>query len=197
VTERPRRTTLKANYRKIVEIILFLIEEAERRGTYVTKYDIVKSVFVADVAHLNNYGRPISFDNYYAMKDGPVPSATYGMLGDERPQEFLPELGSWPLWHKEPSPTDGSRAVKYVRPKRSANIRVLSATDINALTEALSLIKAQSFSATRDMTHEYEAYKDAWVEDGEKGSYPMSYDLLVQDHDRELVSDIVHASHFA
>ena len=197
MSEKIRRPTLKANYRKIVEAVLFLIEEAERRGTYVTKYEIVKSVFVADVAHLNNYGRPISFDNYYAMKDGPVPSATYDLLGDERPENFGPDFGPWPLWSREPSPKDGTRALKYVRPKRSANRRVLSETDISALSEALSLIKAQSFSDTRDMTHEYEAYREAWHEDGEKKSYLMRYDLLIEDHDQDLVSDIVQASHYA
>ena len=192
-----RRPTLQANYRRIVEVILFLIEEAERRGTYVTKYDIVKSLFVADVAHLNNYGRPISFDNYYAMKDGPVPSATYELLGDERPKNFTLEFGDWPMWSREVSPKDGAKAIKFVRPKRSPNLRVLSETDVNALKEALSLIKAQSFTETRDMTHEYPAYLEAWKDDGVKKSYLMNYNLLVEGEDKEVVSDIVHASHYA
>ena len=193
VNNRPK---LKVNYRKAVELILFLIEEAERRGVYVTTYDIVKSVFVADVAHLNNYGRPISFDNYYAMKDGPVPSAIYELLGDERPEKFTPEFGAWPLWHKEPSPKDGGNVMKFVRPKRSANLRMLSETDISALKEALSLIKAQSFTQTRDMTHEYPAYIEAWKPAGSKKSYLMNYTLLIEGGDEDLVSDLVHASHY-
>jgi len=194
------RPTLRANYRKTVEVILFLIEEAERRGTYVTTYDIVKSIFVADVAHLNAYGRPVAYDNYYAMKDGPVPSAAYELLGDERPEKYDAEFGVWPLWNKEPSPKDGRLASKFVRPKRSANVRVLSETDISALKEALSLIKAQSFTETRDMTHEYAAYKEAWHENGDKGSYLMSYAMLLENENAEdaedLVSDLVHASHY-
>lgn len=192
------RPTLRANYRKTVEVILFLIEEAERRGTYVTTYDIVKSIFVADVAHLNNYGRPISYDNYYAMKDGPVPSAAYDLLGDERPEKYGIEYGDWPLWHKEPSPRDGRLAMKFVRPKRSTNLRMLSETDISALKEALSLIKAQSFTETRDMTHEYAAYREAWNPEGDKKSYLMSYPLLVDcgEDAEDLVSDLVHASHY-
>ena len=46
----------------------------------ITQYDIVKSLFLADKAHLNRYGRPITFDNYFAMKDGPVPNLAYNLL---------------------------------------------------------------------------------------------------------------------
>ena len=45
---------LRPNYKKILQSILFLINEAERRGFYVTEYDIDKSIFVADVRHLKN-----------------------------------------------------------------------------------------------------------------------------------------------
>src|ERR1700733_613301 len=83
VTDSRQKTppaTLKPNYKKILEAILFLINESERRGLYVTEYDIDKAVFLADVKHLNEYGRPITFDNYVAMVHGPVPSATRDIL---------------------------------------------------------------------------------------------------------------------
>ena len=191
------RPVLQADYRKTMEVILFLIEEAGLRGTYVTAYDIVKTIFVADVAHLSNYGRPVSYDNYYAMKDGPVPSAAYELLGDHRPEKYDEKLGEWPLWHKVSSPTDGTRAMKFIRPKRSPNRRLLSETDISALKESLSLIKAQSFTKTRDMTHESPAYIEAWKDDGDKKSYLMSYQLLLEGADEDLVTDIVHASHYS
>jgi len=194
--ERISRPVLAPNLRKIAESILLLIEEAARRGTYVTKYDIVKSIFVADVQHLNTYGRPVTFANYYAMRDGPVPSEVYTLLGEEIPESMTKDIQGWPLWHKERSPSDGVRAVKYVRPRRSANTKVLSETDVSALTQALSVIKAQSFSATRDMTHEHKAYREAWCDDGDKKSYHMSYNLLMDCEDDEVVSDVVHASHY-
>ena len=190
------RPSLAPNRKKIVESVLFLIEEAERRGGYVTKYDIVKSIFVADAQHLNTYGRPVTFDNYYAMKDGPVPSHTYELL-TEPSEETTREIAGWPLWHREASPIDGTKAQKFVRPKRSANLRALSDTDVSALREALKLIKAQTFAETRDMTHEHRAYKEAWVESGDKRSYQMSYPLLSEYDDQTVVSDVVQASHYA
>jgi hypothetical protein len=74
---------------------------------------------------------------------------------------------------------------------------MLSETDISALKEALSLIKAQSFTETRDMTHEYPAYIEAWKPEEGKKSYLMSYSLLVDGEDDDLVSDVVHASHYS
>lgn len=38
--------------KKILEVILFLLEEGERRGLLLTQYDIVKSMFLADKKHL-------------------------------------------------------------------------------------------------------------------------------------------------
>lgn len=196
ISQRIGRSALKPNIRKIAESILFLIEEATSRGTYVTKYDIVKSIFVADGQHLNTYGRPVTFDNYAAMKDGPVPSETYNMLGED--YDNAHEFGrEWPLWQKEPSPDDGKLAMKYVRPRRSANLRALSETDRSALREALLLVKAQGFVGTRDMTHEHPAYLEAWVVDGPKKSYPMAYELMLACPDDETLLDVVHASHYA
>ena len=199
MTSRPSpRPLLQANKKKIVEAILFLIEEAGRQGRYVTTYDVVKSIFVADVAHLNAYGRPVTFDNYYAMKDGPVPSTAYAMLTDEGNLEFHSSIEHWPLWRKTPSPEDGATVFKYVQPKRSANMNALSQTDISALRDGLSIILAQSFSATRDMTHEYRSYIEAWEQRGDRSSVPMSYELLLEGDDQgDVISDVVQASHYA
>jgi hypothetical protein len=184
---------LRPSTRRIVEAILFLIEEAERRRTYVTKYDIVKTLFVADSQHLNNYGRPITFDNYYAMENGPVPTEAMSML--EPSYDGGSFIGAeWPLWSTEPSPEDGPKARKYVRPKRSPNLRVLSATDVSALEDALTAIKAQSFGQVRDLTHRHRAYQEAWARRGGKGSVLMDYGLLFDTPDPEALEELVHAS---
>lgn len=188
---------LRPNMNKIVESILFLIGEAESRKTYVTTYDILKTIFLADVMHLNNYGRPITFDNYYAMKDGPVPSKVYEILkSDSNNLELMKEIENWPLWHKIESPEDGIDVFKYVRPKRSANLRVLSDTDKSALKDSLAHIKAQGFSQIRDMTHQHPAYQEAWAARGNTKSCQIRYELLLQSPDQELISDLVHASHY-
>lgn len=187
---------LKPNKRKILESILFLIEEAGRRNTYVTQYEIVKSIFLADISHLEECGRPVTFDNYVAMKFGPVPSESFDMLKPEyRPNPLLSD--TWPLWTREPSPDDGPNAFKYIAPKRPANRRSLSETDITALSRALEKVKSLGFGALKNLTHKHRAYIDAWRDDGERAAYDMNYKLLLPSDDEEREEEIVHASKYA
>jgi hypothetical protein len=178
---------LKPNSSKILEAILFLIEEAGRSGSYVTQFDIAKSVFVADLLHLKAYGRPVTFDNYAAMERGPVPKHTYDMLKSD--YNWGPEGAPWTTL---PAPEHGKRAVRYVRPVRSPNMRKLSETDASHLREALQIVKSLGFRGTSDFTHELDAYKKAWSARGSRKSNDMDYRLLVEDDG--LVSDLVHAS---
>lgn len=184
---------LRPNYKKILESILFLINEAERRNVYVTEYDIVKSIFLADVAHLNQYARPVTFDNFVAMEHGPVPSAARDVLQPEfnARRHFAEE---WPPWTRQKSPEDGASAYKFVRAKRRENSRVLSETDIHALTEALSVVKSLKFSGVRDHTHKHPAYVDAWARRGGKKVTDIDYQKLLDVADEEMIEDLVYSS---
>lgn len=181
---------LKPNKSRIVEAILFLIEEAGRRNRQLTQYEIVKSVFIADLWHLKKFGRPISFDNYVAMKLGPVPSETYNMLKpDYHWGHDAPEGG--PFWER--TQPDGGRKAFFTA-KRSANLQKLSQSDAGELREALTFVLAEGFEGVRDWTHQLPAYTQAWESRGSSGSSDMQYDLLLDHPDREFVDDLIHAS---
>jgi hypothetical protein len=184
---------LVPNYKKILEAILYLINEADRCGLYVTEFDIDKSMFLADVKHLNEYGRPITFDNYVAMVHGPVPSATRDILQPNFKSE--PHYkDAWPPWDREPSPSDGPKAFKFFRPKPKENSRVLSKSDIGALMDALLIVKSLRFGGVKDLTHKHPAYLDAWVENGTSGAYDFNYAKLLDSPDDELLEDLVYSS---
>lgn len=185
---------LRPNYKKILEAILYLIHEAERRDQYVTEYDIDKSIFLADVAHLNQYGRPITFDNFVAMKDGPVPSATRNVLQPSFNSHFQYGNEQWPPWDRERSPADGPLAFKFVRPKRKANTRLLSETDLHELAEALSVVKSLKFSGVRRETHKHPAYTEAWTRRGDKKASDIDYKRLLDSEDDGLIEDLVDSS---
>ena len=63
--------TMTPNTDRIIAAIAVVIKEARQANAVVTQYDILKALFLADRAHLNKFGRPITFDNYVAMKDVP------------------------------------------------------------------------------------------------------------------------------
>lgn len=178
--------------KRILESVLFLIEEAEAIGAPLTQYQIVKALFLADVDHLQNYGRPITFDNYAALEFGPVPETAYDLL---KPSSSPPadHFGPWPLWDREPA---GGKAFKYVRPKRAANRRVLSRSDQSALLEAMETARSLPFGRIVDITHKHPAYAHAWGSRGAKMSKRMNYALLLPDTDYDLADEIAHASKF-
>lgn len=186
---------LQPNKRKILEAVLFLIELGGEDGAYPTQYDIVKSVFAADIFHLKKYGRPVTFDNYSALPFGPVPSETYDML---KPNYNAADLGEaqWPLWDRKQAPELAMNAYRYCRPKRSANKRKLSHSDMAELKAAFELVKQLGFEGTRDWTHDHPAYIDAWNRRGSGKSSPMDYVRLVDGHDNELVQELAHASNY-
>ena len=184
---------MQPNYRRILESVLFLIHEAKRRDKYVTEYDIDKSIFVADVTHLNKYGRPVTFDNYVAMKDGPVPSATRNIL--QPSFKGTPHYHEdWPPWDRVPSPDEGKLAHKFINPKREPNLRALSKTDTQELTQALELVKSKGFHGTKKYTHEHPAYVDVWPKGATSGRHWMDYAKLLDEPDPETISDIDFSS---
>jgi hypothetical protein len=189
-------TKMHPNKHKILESILFLIKQAESARSYVTQYEIVKSIFIADTNHLQKYGRPITFDNYAAMKNGPVPIEAYDML---KPNYDGNKVGEkeWPLWECVPSPENGPTVNRFGKLKREPNLRALSETDRAELCDALNLVKKLGFGETRDFTHMNPAYKAAWKDKGDKKSYPMDYSkLLSSPMNADTVEDLSHASKF-
>jgi len=58
-------------YKKVAQILNFF---AIKNGGEIEKLHALKLVFFADRYHLRKYGRPITNDQYWAMKMGPVPS---------------------------------------------------------------------------------------------------------------------------
>lgn len=189
------RVRLQPNRPKILEAILFLIERADETGRSVTQYEIVKSIFMADVFHLKKFGRPVSFDNYAALQFGPVPSEAYDMLKPGYQPGDLGE-GVWPPWDRSKAGYGGSRAFRFHNLKRKPNKKKLSQSDMTELSEALDLVKQLGFSGVRDWTHLHQAYRAAWDARGDRASVPMDYGLLVEGEDRELVSDLAHASKY-
>jgi hypothetical protein len=122
-----------------------------------------------------------------------VPSATRDILQPKfnAKQHYTEQ---WPLWDRVASPSDGPKAFKFINPKRQANTRLLSTTDVNALSEALSVVKSLKFSGTRDHTHRHPAYVAAWIPNSNRKAFDMDYTKLLDVPDDETVEDLVFSS---
>jgi uncharacterized phage-associated protein len=173
---------------KIVELLLHL---ANKRPD-ADKYQAVKFFYLADREHLNRYGRPISFENYYAMSYGPVASTVLDLLNgnlgpaksvgiDELP--FKIEIGK----------TKNGRDTTFIRePLRKVNYDLFSKSDIEIFDEIVDKYRDASFDDLFNATHEHFAWLNAWTtrKYGERAE--MYYDEMVDDESlrAELVEDI-------
>jgi uncharacterized phage-associated protein len=167
---------------RLIEAIALVISETEKRGQRPTQYDVVKTLFLADRAHLNDYGRPVTFDNYVAMKHGPVPSRAYDMLKDPS--------GTYP-WRRQEVP--GSRHFAFYDAKNEPDLDVLSPSDIEALKSALDLVLRLGFARIQKLTHDDAAYEAAWGE-GRSRSAPMDLALLFETPDADAAEHVAFLS---
>jgi hypothetical protein len=112
-------------YKKAVQALNYF---ALQNGGEIDKLHSLKLVFFADRYHLRKYGRPITNDQYWAMRLGPVPSGVKDLFeldsasSDERhyAERFLVRGGQ-------------PHTIRSVAP---VDERVLSASDVEALAFA-------------------------------------------------------------
>jgi len=181
------RVRLRENIAKTTEAIRVVISEAGRRCTRVSQYDILKTLFLADRSHLNKYGRPITYDNYFAMRDGPVASLAYNLLKEDNQtlQSYRIEHLPW----VRTGPQTGSGRYYYEVLSQNYGDDVLSPSDVSALSDALTTILSMTYSQIKKLTHDDPAYIEAWRDEGPR-SVPMSYGMLFEAPDYEMAERI-------
>ena len=158
----------KPNTAKIRESVLFLLNNT---SAGLDQYKIAKAIFLADVGHLNRFGRPITYDNYVAMKFGPVPSKTYDLLR-HKPESLDVAIKK------------SNSSVKIYSALRQHEELELSESDESELQQALAEVEKSTFSKLKQSTHNHIAWKTAWNKKISHAPY-MDYALLFEERDQE------------
>lgn len=184
---------LTPNVDRILAALHHVMLEAERRDESVSQYDLVKTLFLADRSHLNQWGRPITYDNYVAMVHGPVPSLSYNLLKANEKTLHDYQIKSLP-WR---SKLIGGKVRHFFAISGDVEIEdFLSPSDMQALDDALGTVKRLGFGQVRRLTHEDPAYSDAWQEDGGRSAYDMSLGLLFDEPNFEQACEIAEYSSY-
>jgi len=189
----PEHVLMKPDVDRILAALYFVMAEAQRRGRNVSQYDLVKTLFLADRAHLNQWGRPVTYDNYCAMFHGPVPSLAYDLLkGNEKAMRDH-NLHGLP-WKSVPF----NKSTRHFFPVDEAldHQDFLSESDIEVLMEALGVVQSLDFGQIRRLTHEDPAYVDAWRDDGGRAAYAMKLGLLFEEPNFEQASCLAELSSY-
>lgn len=189
---RSRLSGMTPNGPRVREAILHIIRQADSRDFRVSQFDILKTLFFADRAHLNKYGRPVTFDEYVAMPDGPVPSLAYDVLKDAI--EARREAGiDLPLWQ---SASDGGKKKRFYEAAREASDDILSESDLEELANSLVKVKSWGYKRTWDHVHSDPAYISAWAKRGNSQQHHMEYAEMMDYPDEEYADHIKFASAF-
>lgn len=175
----------RPNAEKVLAAISFLIEEAERLGHELTQYDIVKSIFKADERHLNDYGRPITYDNYIAMAHGPVGDTAINMLNSDF--DWSSVGLTYAPWQR--SAPVGQKAF-FSDLSVPCDREAMSGSDERLLLAVLIETKAQGFTKVRQTSHRHAAWRVAYK--GRVGkAAPMDWRLIGRRRDDELIGELV------
>lgn len=139
---------LNFNHKKATQALNYF---ADRAGGRINKLKALKLVYFADRYHLRKYGRPITNDDYWAMKLGPVPSGT----------RDISSLNSEYLDDREIS-----YSSQFIMPydcdlmsKKPVDLPLFSESDIEALDFAWRTFgKIPEFDLA-ELTHKYPEWK--------------------------------------
>ena len=134
---------------KGLEVLLYLASKLDK-----TYYQVLKTLYLADRYHLENYGRLICGDRYIAMSKGVCPSGLYDFVTDVKKGRRLGGRGV------DPSDAFSLRGFKIV-PKRPPNLDYLSKSDLESLDRAIRDIKEKGWFWLYKTTHgpDYKAAK--------------------------------------
>lgn len=176
------------NKQKLLASILVLIEEAANAGQPLITDEIVKSLFIADDAHLGKYGRPITFDNYTAEEQGPIGDMAAEMLSDNVDwSEFELNEAPWlkqiimSLEHYEPGSITSQR-------------RKLSPSDVEGLIEALRIVKSIGDEQAAQKTRAHPAWREAWYGRGNDNDRVTMDWREFPEVEADMINDLVFAS---
>jgi Protein of unknown function (DUF4065) len=162
---------------KILELLLHLAHV--RPGA--DKYQAVKFFYLADREHLNRYGRPITYEAYFALPYGPVASNAMDLLEEDRMVMKKAGIESLPF-KTEIKNVDG-RPITYIRePLRKVDYDLFSKSDIQVFDEIIRKHGDATFDDLFKLTHKHFAYLRAW--DNKKPGVKraeMYYEDMIED----------------
>jgi uncharacterized phage-associated protein len=185
--------TFRPKLDKIVELLLYLAHK--RPGA--DKYQAVKLFYLADREHFRRYGRPITFESYYALWYGPVASNALDLLNQNA--ETMERAGIQKLPFDTAVGTVKTKSGKdtettFIRkPHRDVSLDLFSKSDLQVFDEIIAKYGNASFDELYNETHKHFAYLNAWEHYRHGGDRAeMFYDEMIDDEVRraELVEDV-------
>lgn len=137
--------------KKLTELVLFILGKTGG----VDFYHAFKILYFAEMKHLAKWGSGIVPDEFCALKYGPVPTHLYDAVKElNHPRMGLSEELS------EVIQFAGEDAPNVLLPKREAQLKYLSKSEIEALEQSIEENKSLTFGQLMKKSHD-EAWEEA------------------------------------
>ena len=136
--------------KKLTELVLYILDKTGG----VDFYHVFKILYFAEMKHLAKWGSGIVPDEFCALKYGPVPTQLYDAVKElNNPRmELSDELSKVIMFAGEDAPN-------VLLPKREADMKFLSKSEIEALDQSIEENKSLTFGQLMSKSHD-----DAWDE---------------------------------
>lgn len=137
--------------KKLTELVLYILGKTGG----VDFYHAFKILYFAEMKHLAKWGSGIVPDEFCALKYGPVPTQLYNAVKElNHPRMILSEELS------EVIQFAGEDAPNVLLPKREANLKYLSKSEIEALEKSIEENESLTFGQLMRKSHD-EAWEEA------------------------------------
>ena len=141
----------KFDQRKALHALLFVVQHISRPANV---YNVLKCLYYADRMHLQEYGRQIYSDTFYALEHGPVPSAAYEIV------RYAGGRAKWDLKFPEALELLGVNGV-YLSARGAPDTELLSRSDMVCLLEAARKYGTMPFGKLKKLSHQGKAFEHA------------------------------------
>ena len=117
-------------------------------------YNVLKCLYYADRKHLQEYGRQIYGETFYALEHGPVPSAAYEII------KYASGRAKWDLQFPEAFELLDVNDI-LVSARGPADTELLSRSDMACLLEASRKYGKMPFGKLKNLSHKGKAFENA------------------------------------
>lgn len=139
------------NQRKALHALLFVVTRLPKPANV---YNVLKCLYYADRKHLQEYGRQIYGETFYALEHGPVPSAAYEIV------KYVNGRMNWDLQFPEALELL-EVSDHYLSAKGKVETDLLSKSDMACLLDAAKRYGSMPFGRLKKLSHQGKAFDNA------------------------------------
>jgi uncharacterized phage-associated protein len=158
---------------KVKTIILYFANHTETK--FLGKVKLMKLFYFLDFNHVKNYGSPVTYDTYYKLEHGPIPTVIKNIV-DSASEDIISSDLKDIIKFETPSGTKMQRILP-IRDVTDKDISLLTATELQILNDVCKTFASKRTQEIEDYSHS----QAPWT----KTSYlqEIPYTLAAEDKD--------------